>query len=68
LGKLIFQVNIFYDTHIYLNDYLNFLRCGPGTWSLDLSSKHANSNFIGIDVEPMFPQEVRKFMKFYLLN
>ncbi|CAB5182323.1 unnamed protein product [Rhizophagus irregularis] len=33
--------------------------CGPGTWSLDLSSKHANSNFIGIDVEPMFPHEIK---------
>ncbi|PKY20914.1 S-adenosyl-L-methionine-dependent methyltransferase [Rhizophagus irregularis] len=33
--------------------------CGPGTWLLDLSSKHANSNFIGIDVEPMFPHEIK---------
>ncbi|RGB32126.1 S-adenosyl-L-methionine-dependent methyltransferase [Rhizophagus diaphanus] len=33
--------------------------CGPGTLLLDLSSKYANSNFIGIDVEPMFPQEIK---------
>ncbi|CAB4474677.1 unnamed protein product [Rhizophagus irregularis] len=33
--------------------------CGPGTWLLDLSSKYDNSNFVGIDIEPIFPQEIK---------
>ncbi|RGB32124.1 S-adenosyl-L-methionine-dependent methyltransferase [Rhizophagus diaphanus] len=33
--------------------------CGPGTWLLDLSSKYENSNFLGIDIEPIFPQEIK---------
>jgi hypothetical protein len=34
------------------------LRCGPGTWLLDLSNRYENSHFIGVDLKPVFPQEV----------
>ncbi|GBB85082.1 hypothetical protein RclHR1_11660002 [Rhizophagus clarus] len=33
--------------------------CGPGTWLLDLSNKYRNSYFFGIDVEPIFPKEIK---------
>ncbi|GBB85084.1 hypothetical protein RclHR1_11660004 [Rhizophagus clarus] len=33
--------------------------CGPGTWLLDLSNKYENSHFIGVDIKPIFPQEIK---------
>ncbi|GBC09794.1 hypothetical protein RclHR1_09110001 [Rhizophagus clarus] len=33
--------------------------CGSGTWLLDLSSKYKNSNFFGIDINPIFPQRIK---------
>lgn len=34
------------------------IRCGPGSWLLDLASKYENSYFFGIDVKPVYPNEV----------
>ncbi|GBC03629.1 hypothetical protein RclHR1_05220006 [Rhizophagus clarus] len=33
--------------------------CGPGTWLLDLSNKYENSHFFGVDIKPIFPQEIK---------
>ncbi|GBC09796.1 hypothetical protein RclHR1_09110003 [Rhizophagus clarus] len=33
--------------------------CGAGTWLLDLSNRYENSNFFGIDIKPVFPQEIK---------
>ncbi|GBB84808.1 hypothetical protein RclHR1_11390002 [Rhizophagus clarus] len=33
--------------------------CGPGTWLLDLSNKYENSHFFGVDIKPVFPQEIK---------
>ncbi|CAG8574487.1 5661_t:CDS:2 [Acaulospora colombiana] len=33
--------------------------CGPGTWSLDMASEYPNSEFFGIDISPMYPQEIK---------
>ncbi|GBC08568.1 hypothetical protein RclHR1_08220006 [Rhizophagus clarus] len=33
--------------------------CGAGTWLLDLSHKYGNSSFFGIDIKPVFPQEIK---------
>ncbi|GBC27514.2 S-adenosyl-L-methionine-dependent methyltransferase [Rhizophagus irregularis DAOM 181602=DAOM 197198] len=35
-----------------------FKRCGPGTWLLELSNTYTSSQFIGLDMKPIYPQEV----------
>ncbi|CAG8450229.1 13512_t:CDS:2 [Funneliformis mosseae] len=33
--------------------------CGAGTWLLDLSTQYMNSKFVGIDIMPIFPVEIK---------
>ncbi|RIA99735.1 S-adenosyl-L-methionine-dependent methyltransferase [Glomus cerebriforme] len=33
--------------------------CGPGTWLLDVSNTYSNAQFFGLDIEPLFPQEIK---------
>ncbi|CAG8435369.1 7403_t:CDS:2 [Ambispora gerdemannii] len=33
--------------------------CGPGTWLLDMASTYPQSNFMGIDLFPQFPSEIK---------
>ncbi|PKC68524.1 hypothetical protein RhiirA1_506987 [Rhizophagus irregularis] len=35
------------------------LACGPGTWLLDLANKYENSYFFGVDINPLYPQEIK---------
>ncbi|RIA99737.1 S-adenosyl-L-methionine-dependent methyltransferase [Glomus cerebriforme] len=41
--------------------------CGPGTWLLDLANKYERSYFYGLDINPVFPNEIKpgnlKFIK-----
>ncbi|CAB4380376.1 unnamed protein product [Rhizophagus irregularis] len=32
---------------------------GPGTWLLDLANKYENSYFFGVDINPLYPQEIK---------
>ncbi|GES79223.1 S-adenosyl-L-methionine-dependent methyltransferase [Rhizophagus clarus] len=33
--------------------------CGPGTWLLELSCKYENTDFFGIDIKSVFPQQIK---------
>ncbi|RHZ88612.1 hypothetical protein Glove_21g370 [Diversispora epigaea] len=33
--------------------------CGPGTWILDMASEYTRSSFVGLDIFPMFPSEIK---------
>ncbi|GBB85081.1 hypothetical protein RclHR1_11660001 [Rhizophagus clarus] len=33
--------------------------CGAGTWLLDLSNKYENSHFVGVDIKPVYPHEIK---------
>ncbi|GES97826.1 S-adenosyl-L-methionine-dependent methyltransferase [Rhizophagus clarus] len=33
--------------------------CGPGTWTLEMASDYSRSHFIGIDIAPIFPAEIK---------
>ncbi|RIA99729.1 S-adenosyl-L-methionine-dependent methyltransferase [Glomus cerebriforme] len=33
--------------------------CGPGTWLLELASNYKESKFFGLDIKPVFPQEIK---------
>ncbi|PKC68522.1 S-adenosyl-L-methionine-dependent methyltransferase [Rhizophagus irregularis] len=33
--------------------------CGAGTWLLDLANEYENSYFFGVDIKPIFPQEIK---------
>ncbi|CAG8494607.1 3823_t:CDS:2 [Cetraspora pellucida] len=33
--------------------------CGPGTFTLEMAYDYPNSHFIGIDINPMFPKEIK---------
>ncbi|CAI2163989.1 17654_t:CDS:2 [Funneliformis geosporum] len=35
--------------------------CGAGTWVLDMASIYKSSNFIGIDLCPVFPTEIKPY-------
>ncbi|CAO3673606.1 unnamed protein product [Rhizopus stolonifer] len=35
------------------------LGCGPGTWIMDMATDHPNSEFIGIDMCDVFPNNIR---------
>ena len=55
---------ILFFTRIYvIYIYSLFKRCGPGTWLLDLSNNYEDSNFFGLDIKPIFPQEVNEDKK-----
>ncbi|RIA99738.1 S-adenosyl-L-methionine-dependent methyltransferase [Glomus cerebriforme] len=36
-----------------------FSRCGPGTWLLDLANTYEYSYFFGIDIKPVYPNEIK---------
>ncbi|CAG8524141.1 10994_t:CDS:2 [Paraglomus occultum] len=43
--------------------------CGPGTWTLELASEYQQSTFVGVDISPMFPSEIKpKNVSFLQLN
>ncbi|KAF9274011.1 hypothetical protein BGZ68_001004 [Mortierella alpina] len=33
--------------------------CGPGTWILEMSTEHTETNFTGIDISAVWPTEIR---------
>ncbi|CAB5182404.1 uncharacterized protein OCT59_020360 [Rhizophagus irregularis] len=33
--------------------------CGPATWTLEMASDYPRSHFIGIDIAPIFPSEIK---------
>ncbi|RGB40701.1 S-adenosyl-L-methionine-dependent methyltransferase [Rhizophagus diaphanus] len=35
--------------------------CGAATWLLDLSNKYENSYFYGVDIKPVYPQEIKPY-------
>ncbi|CAI2167122.1 16122_t:CDS:2, partial [Funneliformis geosporum] len=35
--------------------------CGPGTWILEMATEYPQSRFIGIDIAPIFPSEIKPF-------
>ncbi|RGB32130.1 hypothetical protein C1646_670368 [Rhizophagus diaphanus] len=37
----------------------DMLWCGPGTWLLDLANKYEDSYFFGVDINPLYPQEIK---------
>ncbi|CAG8522686.1 5562_t:CDS:2 [Ambispora leptoticha] len=39
--------------------YVLDVGCGPGTWLLDMASSYPTSKFMGIDLFPQFPSEVK---------
>ncbi|GBB92128.1 hypothetical protein RclHR1_01970010 [Rhizophagus clarus] len=40
--------------------------CGPGTWLLDLASKYESSYFFGLDIKPVYPNEIKpENLEFY---
>jgi ubiquinone/menaquinone biosynthesis C-methylase UbiE len=44
-------------------------RCGSGIWLSELSSEYSNSNFIGIDINEIFPSEkIPKNLRFFKHN
>ncbi|CAB4438996.1 unnamed protein product [Rhizophagus irregularis] len=45
------------------------IKCGPGTWILDMATEFSRCSFTGIDLIPIFPSEIRpKNTKFFLAN
>ncbi|GBC01406.1 hypothetical protein RclHR1_04180013 [Rhizophagus clarus] len=45
------------------------IKCGPGTWVLDMATEFSKCSFTGIDLIPIFPSEIRpKNTKFVLAN
>src|SRR6266487_4313814 len=45
------------------------IKCGPGTWILDMATEFPESSFTGIDVIQLFPSEIKpKNTKFVLGN
>ncbi|CAG8654625.1 20161_t:CDS:2 [Dentiscutata erythropus] len=33
--------------------------CGPGTWAIEMAMNYEKSSFIGIDISPIFPMEIK---------
>ncbi|CAG8584798.1 9725_t:CDS:2 [Ambispora leptoticha] len=33
--------------------------CGPGVWLLDMATQYPNSHFYGIDIEPLYPSQIK---------
>ncbi|RIA87696.1 hypothetical protein C1645_776619 [Glomus cerebriforme] len=57
--------------HLLESGVLNALeiKCGAGTWVLDMSTEFSKCSFTGIDVIPIFPSEIKpKNTKFVLAN
>ncbi|RIA99727.1 S-adenosyl-L-methionine-dependent methyltransferase [Glomus cerebriforme] len=46
--------------------------CGAGTWLLDLANKYRNTDFFGLDIKPIFPNEIKpgniKFIEADIFN
>ncbi|CAG8541244.1 10095_t:CDS:2 [Ambispora gerdemannii] len=39
--------------------YVLDIGCGPGTWILEMASEYPDAEFIGIDISPVYPSEVK---------
>ncbi|CAI2161676.1 17273_t:CDS:2 [Funneliformis geosporum] len=45
------------------------LGCGPATFLLDLAVQYPDSKFLGVDIEPLFPSEIKpKNLKFKIVD
>ncbi|CAG8643056.1 11641_t:CDS:2, partial [Ambispora gerdemannii] len=33
--------------------------CGPGAWLLDMATNYPNSQFFGVDIEPVYPSQIK---------
>jgi SAM-dependent methyltransferase len=45
------------------------IKCGPGTWILDMATDYPDCTFIGVDMIPIFPSEIKpKNTNFVLVN
>ncbi|RIB21341.1 S-adenosyl-L-methionine-dependent methyltransferase [Gigaspora rosea] len=33
--------------------------CGPGTWTIEMAMNYDKSSFVGIDISPIFPMEIK---------
>ncbi|CAG8571309.1 27036_t:CDS:2, partial [Dentiscutata erythropus] len=43
--------------------------CGPATWILEMASEYTSSSFIGIDLSPVFPSNIKpQNVQFYQMN
>ncbi|KAG0269004.1 hypothetical protein DFQ27_005109 [Actinomortierella ambigua] len=43
--------------------------CGPGTWILEMSTEHTETNFTGIDISAVWPTEIRpRNCRFQVIN
>lgn len=43
--------------------------CGPGTWILEMSTEHTETNFTGIDISAVWPTEIRpRNCRFQVVN
>ncbi|KAF9178684.1 hypothetical protein BGZ51_007525 [Haplosporangium sp. Z 767] len=43
--------------------------CGPGTWILEMSTEHTETNFTGIDISAVWPTEIRpRNCRFHVVN
>ncbi|RIB10444.1 S-adenosyl-L-methionine-dependent methyltransferase, partial [Gigaspora rosea] len=43
--------------------------CGPATWILEMASEYTSSSFIGIDLSPIFPSNIKpQNVDFYHMN
>ncbi|RHZ88800.1 hypothetical protein Glove_21g368 [Diversispora epigaea] len=59
--KHIFERNFSAPVHDLLTNGCRVLDvgCGPGTWILDMASEYTRSSFVGLDIFPMFPSEIK---------
>src|SRR4051794_26762321 len=47
----------------------NFIRCGNGSWTLDMATEYKKAKFTALDILPIFPREIRpKNVNFVLGN
>ncbi|KAF9406956.1 hypothetical protein BGZ76_006231, partial [Entomortierella beljakovae] len=43
--------------------------CGPGTWILEMSTEHTETNFTGVDISAVWPTEIRpRNCRFQVVN
>ena len=61
LIRTVWQSNYSSPIHEKLESGCNVLDvgCGPGAWCLDMATKYKNSKFIGLDISPIFPTEIK---------
>ncbi|CAB4438936.1 unnamed protein product [Rhizophagus irregularis] len=79
------HIHHFFKKYIFQNNFSspiedNLIRgckvldvgCGPGTWLLELSNTYTSSQFIGLDMTPIYPQEIKpsnlKFVEGNIFN